>query len=366
MKKSMKIFLGVAGVLALIGICFICLSIYAKNEINKPKFELPEIGTEHCASPLPTTKEEAFDYVSKLFEASVSANDVEGSWHTDVHTTEGEKTTPFSSEDNEVISRVLENAQGALGELYPKSENVLMTKAKDVPALGFTKADVTDFTAVKGYEDETGEVVDDGNYYITLTVNPSCIDKNALLESSVRKDIEKELSSVLKVSKLDIEPEGYTASFKITYYNDMLTWTELKRNLKIKASVDFTDDYKALSSETAELELPYEAVLSIDFFHYGIHFTEREIAVQKKDMQALPLEVRVNSETTKDEYKLTFDVSKDGILEIDEDGVMSVVNTQEEPVTVTATLEYDGHTYTDKLIVYATELEVKTDEPTGN
>ena len=42
---------------------------------------------------------------------------------------------------------------------------------------------------------------------------------------------------------------------------------------------------------------------------------------------------------------------------------MEVVSTQTEPVTVTAVLEYNGHTYTDKLDVYATELEVKTDEP---
>ena len=42
---------------------------------------------------------------------------------------------------------------------------------------------------------------------------------------------------------------------------------------------------------------------------------------------------------------------------------MTVIGTQKEPVTVTTVLEYDGHTYTDKLIVYATELEVKTDEP---
>ena len=362
----MKVFLGVAGVLALVGICFICLSFYAKNEINKPKFELPEIGEEHYASPRPKTKDEAFDYVSELFENSVKADDVEISQHTDVNTTEGEKVLPFSDADNAAISRVLENAQGALGELYPVSESVLIKDEKNVPSLGFTKSDVTDFTASKGYEDENGEFVDDGNYYITLTVDPSCIDKNALLESDIRKSIEKELSSVLTVSKLDIVPEGFTASFKVSYYNDMLTWTELKQSLKIKAAVDFTGAYKALSSETAELEIPYETVHGIELFHYGIHFTERQIAVQKKDMQALPLEVRVNAETTKDEYKLTFDVSKDGILEIDEDGVMSVVNTQEEPLTVTAILEYDGHTYTDKLIVYATELEVKTDEPTDD
>ena len=91
--------------------------------------------------------------------------------------------------------------------------------------------------------------------------------------------------------------------------------------------------------------------------------SERQMAVQKSDMKALPLDVWVNAETTKDNYKIKFDISQDGILEIDEDGVMTVIGTQKEPVTVTTVLEYAGHTYTDKLIVYATELEVKTDEP---
>ena len=61
MKKPMKIFLGVTGIIALFGICFACLSIYAKKEINKPKFELPEIIAEQPVSPLPASQDEAFD-----------------------------------------------------------------------------------------------------------------------------------------------------------------------------------------------------------------------------------------------------------------------------------------------------------------
>lgn len=363
MKKSMKIFLCVAGVLALFGICFACLSLYAKKEINKPKFELPALTDVQPASELPATKEAAFDYAYKLFDGCMKADDIELSQHTEVHLTEGEMVTPFSAEDNDTLSRVLENAQGSLSELYPVTENVRMTKADPIPTLDFTKADITDFTAEKGYTDEYGEVVDDGFYYITLAINPSSIDKKAMLESEVRKSIEKELAPMLSVSSLDIAQNGYTASFKIDYKSDRLLHVEIKRNVTVKAGVDFTDDYKALSNETAQLEIPFETVQNIDLFHYGLNFSERQMAVQNSDMKALPLNVRVNSETTKEDYKLTFDVSADGILNIDADGVMTVAGTQEEPVTVTAILEYDGHTYTDKLIVYATELEVKTDEP---
>ncbi|MBQ7596445.1 MAG: hypothetical protein IJU45_07265 [Clostridia bacterium] len=365
MKKRAKIILGVLGVLALLGICFASLSIYAKKEINKPKFELPEM-TEQQGSPLPATKEEAFSYVDGIYQKIASADDIEMNMHTDVHTG-GEKALPFSSADNEVISRVLEKAQGNLGALYPKSENVLLSKTNDFPTLGFTAADITDFTAEKGRIDESGKTVDEEYYFITFTVNPERIDKQAMLSGDVRERIEDELSPVLSVSSLEIAPEGFTASFKIRHYDDTPVHIEFKRSVKIKASVDFVmEPYQKISKDTVQVELPYETVQIIDLFHYGIHFTERQIAVQKNDMQALPLEVNVNAATTKEDYKLKFDVSKDGLLEIDEDGVMTVKSTQEEPLTVTATLDYDGHTYTDKLIVYATELEVKTDEPTGN
>lgn len=353
MKKATKIFLGIAGVTALIGICFACLSLYAKKEINKPKFEMPEVTETAPASPLPTNKEDAFDYVSALFEEAVSADDVEGSLHTEVH---------LSSEDNAVLSRVLGKSQDALSELFPSYDNVRMSEAKDKPALGFTKADVTDFTAEKGYTDENGEYTDDGIYYITLTVNPDCVDGSALLESDVRKKVENDFSDLLTVKSLDITSDSLTASFEISSYNDMLTYTEIKCSSAVKGTYDFVGDYRIISEKTEELTIPYEKVEKISFFHYGIHFSEAQIAVQKNDVEALPLEVRVNAETTKDDYKLTFDVSEDGKIEIDEDGVLTVVDTQEEPLTVTATLEYDGHTYSDELTVYATELEVNTDE----
>lgn len=366
MKKSVKILLGTLGVLALVGLCFLCVAIYAKKEINKPRFEMPELN-EQAVSSLPDNKTEAFEYVSRLYENAVSSDDVEISQHTDVHTAQGEKLLPFSEADNGVISRIFEKSQGSLGDLYPKCENVLAVKAENVPDLGFTADDVVDFTAEKGRIDENGKTAEEDCYFITLKVNPDRIDVNEMLESDVRKNIEKELSSILSISSLDIAPEGFEASFKVRYADELMTHAEIKRNVRISAAVDFKgEDYQSLSKNTAQLEFPYETVNVIDLFHYGVRFIERQIAVQKNDMKALPLEVRVNSQTQREDYNMTYSVSDDGFLKIDEDGVMTVTNTREEPLKVTAELEYDGHKYTDTLIVYATELEVKTDEPTDN
>lgn len=361
----MKIFLGVAGVLALVGICFACLSIYAKKEINKPRYEFNSIMTQEPLRLLPNNKDDAFDYVNEVFEKAVVSDEVEMTRHTDVHLTEGDTISQFSPSDKAILSRVFEKAQGAFGELYPSGENALMSVTEEKPVLGFTKEDVKSSAASLGYQNEDKVFVDDGNYYITLDIFPESVDTASLLKGEIRKTVENELSSVLKVSSLEIVPREITATFKISYYNDKMISAEFKRSFRIIADVDFTQDYSALSAETAHIEFPYETVESIDFFNYGIHFSEREFAIQKGDIQALPLEVNVNSETTKDDYKLTFETSKDGILKIDEDGVMEALDASPDPVTVMAKLEYNGHTYTDELIVYATDLEVKTDEQEG-
>ncbi|MBE6835129.1 MAG: hypothetical protein E7515_02620 [Ruminococcaceae bacterium] len=363
MKKPLKIFLGVLGAVALIGICFGCLAIYAKKEINKPKFEMPDPIEITAKSPLPKTKDEAFDYVAGLFEGCLSSDNTELSEHTYINLTNGEIKTSLSDEDSSVLSRALEQAQDKLTGLFKPTENVLVNKLEKAPALGFTKSDVEDFTAEKGVTNENGETNDDGFYYLTFTVKPEAIDKAALLDGEIKKTVLEELEPMLSVSSLEVVPEGFTARFKIGYADDSLVWVEIKQNVRVKAKVDFTADYKALSDKTAEFEIPLEKTVSIDLFSYGLDFTERQIALQVGDSSALPLDVRVNSETTKGEYKLSFTVSDDKALTIDADGVAEAIGPSKEPLTVTATLEYEGHTYSDKLTVYTTELEVKTDEP---
>lgn len=359
----MKIFLGVLGVVAFVGICFGCLAVYAKKEINKPKFVLPEIAQEQVKSELPQTKEEAFDYVNGLIEKCVSADNIELSVHRNAVLSSGERKTPLSETDNAVFSRVLEQTQSKITSFYPVTENVLITDSDNELSLGFTKADVTDFVAERGYKTESGETVDDGLYYITLIVKPNALDINQFEKSEIKDKVISEIKDVASVSSLEFEPVSFEARFRVDYADDLLNFVEIKQVLSVKAAVDFVGEYKALSDKTAEFEIPLEKTTGIDLFHYGLRFTERQIALQVGKTEALPLDVRVNSKATKENYSLIFEVSEDGLLNIDADGVVESVGASENPVTVTAKLEYGGHTYTDELIVYSTDLEVKTDEP---
>ena len=354
--------LGALIVVAIIGVCFVCVTIYAKKEINKPKFTIPETPEQPSVTALPTDKDEACAYVARLYETTLASDDTEASWHTDVHL-DGEWETPFSAADEAILLHIRDSAAPQIAALYPNVSDVRVNAADDVPHPAFAAQSILDFNAEQGRMQDDGKITDTDQYFITLTVDPQSADTQAMLDSEVFKGIEKELSPVASLSDTQIEPQSVTMRFTIDRLTDQLLSAEIERNVLIKAAIRLTDDSAALLSEQdAEITLPYGTTQHIDFKHYGVHFLERAIAVKPGDMKALPADVRVNSDATKEDYTLTFTASDPALLSFDADGVMSVgKKAVNDPVTVTMTLEYDGHTYTDEMLVYISEWEVATD-----
>lgn len=360
-KKNRKtILLGALVVVVLIGICFFCVAIYAKKEINKPKFVLPDQPELPSVSALPTDKDAAFAYVSRLFNAALAADDTEGSWHTDVRL-DGEWETPFSDADEAVLLHIRDNAGGQIAAFYPSVSDAVLHETTDKPHLNVGQP-ILDYTAEQGHLQDDGTVQDADKYFITLTVDPKSADTDAMLHSEVFGKITEELSSVAALSDTKIEVQSITARFTVDRVTDHLLSAEIERNFLVTTQIRLTDDAAALlPAREAEITLPYGTTEHIDFRYYGVRFQERAIAVQPDDMKALPADITVNSAATKEDYKLTFTPSVADVLSFDADGVMTVNALCDEPVNVTMTLDYDGHTYTDELIVYITEWEVASD-----
>ena len=354
--------LGALVVVVIIGICFFCVTLYAKKEINKPKFTIPQQPEQPSVTALPTDKDEACAYMARLYEAALASDDTEASWHTDVRL-DGEWETPFDDADEQILLHVRDNAAPQIAALYPSGSDVRADAAEDVPRPAFAALNVLDFTAEQGRTQDDGTITDTDRYFITLTVDPQSADTQAMLTGDVFKQIEKELSSVAVLSDTQIEPQSVTMRFTVDRLTDQLLAAEIERNVRVRTKIRLTDDSAALLSERdAEITLPYGTTLHVDFKHYGVRFLERAIAVKPGDMKALPADVRVNSGATKEDYTLTFTASEPDLLSFDADGVMSVgKKTADKPVTVTMTLEYDGHTYTDDMLVYITQWEVATD-----
>ena len=146
MKKTGKIIIVILCTIGFIGLCFLCVGIYAKHELSKAVFEFPEIVEEKSASELPADKYAAFDYVAGLYNAAIIADNTEGSWHTDIKAV-GEAVLPFSDADNTAFKRVWKSSAGTLSSLCPREENVKLSEAENIPQIAFERNDVTDFSA---------------------------------------------------------------------------------------------------------------------------------------------------------------------------------------------------------------------------
>ena len=373
-KKKILIALAL---LALIGACFAGVGLYMHYEVNKEKFILKnnELASK---TELPAGQSEAYAYVKGLYDAAVSSEAVECSWHTDVKLKDYDAplSTPLSAADNDVILYIWEHAEdddkAQFKSLYPSGDKKLNGAKEGAYQIDVTEAQLIGFTAKQGREDENGNHVDDDYYFITLNVDPSVIDAAAIPNSETYKKLTEKLSPALSVQKADIKVNSVSMTFKIARYYDEIASLEITRSYAVAADVTFTDAYAALLSDggkTAHIELPYQSTEKVSFKYYGAHFTQAFDARKVDDMRALPVRVNVNDGASREngDYTLTFkafngktDVTGD-IVSFDEDGVMTVKKACADPLTVEMTLEYNGEKYVDTMTLYVTELEVATE-----
>lgn len=357
MNKPTKIILALLAVIAMIAVCFTCVGIYAKKEFSKPVFTLPDLPELSSVTALPTDAAQAAEYIQRLYDAATAADDVEASWYTDVDLG-GNMSSPFAESDQAVVDFIRGQAGGQIAALYPAVSDVNMTNAENIPSLPLPAA-VLEMDAVQRSENESGS---DEFYYITLQIDPSSVDVQAMLQSDVYNQIEKILKPAASIERAEIAVQSVTLNAKIDRLTDHLISVDVSRECQIHTLLTLTDTFASLSSEkTAKVDLPYATTEHIRFSYYGVHFTQRAMAVKPGDMKALPVTVTVSAQTTANDYSVSYDVSQPETMKIDADGVMTVEQVSDDPVTITMTLEYDGHVYSDAMTVYITDMEVKSD-----
>ena len=353
MKKSAKITLGILIAVLLIGVCFTSVGLYAKKELSKPRFTLPETAPLPSASALPADAAEAESYINRLFAEATAADDVEGTWSTEV-SLDGDWKTPLTGADAQVLRYIGSKAQPQLGALYPSADSVLMAQADDVPA---PLRGVLSFTANRGEDDEQDR------YFVVLEKDPAQIDAAAMADSAVFSAVRQTLSPAVEIISAQITPQSVTERYTIDRVKDDLLSAVFEHTYYIRAEVRLTDAYRALlpGQETFEAELPYKTTQKLTFRHYGARFTEQAVAVKPGDRRSLPTAVTVDDTISAEEYDLTFTSDVPDVLSFDDDGVMRVLKLCDKPVTVTMTLQHGEHRYTDSIKVYITEWEVASD-----
>lgn len=361
LKKSQKALIGVLIAVVLIGACFTTVTLYAKRELSKPRFTMPEMAAAPSA-PLPTEDDALRAHVGRLYAETTGADDVEGSWSTDI-SMDGEWNTPLPDADEAVLRYIASQAGGQIAALYPSAENVLLHKTADIPQPILTRPDMTaDCTAREGNVAENGSVTDTDRVFITMKKELPDPAAEPAAQNSICRTVTENLRALVQITDVTAAMQSATETYTTDRVTGALLQAELIRTYRIRATVLPTQETKdLLPADPVQIELPYTAKAVIRFAHYGARFSSPAIVVHPGDEKTLPAEVTVNAEAAASDYTLRFSCDAPDALSFAEDGVMYVHKAVPDPVTVTMTLEYDGHTYTDRMTVYITELEVAPD-----
>ena len=355
MTKKGRIALGILIAVLLIGTCFFCVSIYAKKEFNKPRFEIPDPPARDDLTQRLTTQEDTVAFIERLYAETVQADDAEGSWHTDV-SLDGEWQTPFSDADNGVLQFIGKQAEGEIGTFYPSVSGVLMSQAQDAPSplLG---AAVSDYTL----EQAEGKDEREDAYSIVLIRDPAAIDTDRMAQSEVCAAIAEKLSTVAEIDRITVTAVGAEERYRLDHATDKLLSAEFRYAFRVRALVRLTAQ-GVDAAQPAEIDLPYMTVQHVSFRHYGVRFTAGGVVASDGTKLGLGLEVTTKVGESAENYTLSYTPSVQGVLEFDEDGMMTILKPCDEPIEVTVTLQYAGHTYTDSTTVYITDLEVASGE----
>ena len=372
LKKGTKVVLGLLVAATLMAVCFLCVALYARNEFNKERSWLPPKFEPQQASvtELPDNAHDAYAYVTRLYNAALSSDIVEISRHTDVDLS-GDMTLPFAEADNAIINKIRSQATGAVQALYPTLDGRRITELKpeEKPDLVLKESDILEYVYdAKSVFNRKGEYIND-TYELVFKVDPAFENADEIRSGSVYRGICDTLKDAVIVNDIDPDVKEVEIRFEIDRLTDEMKSVSVSRSYEIKADVTLTDDYAALlgdaQTKNVSIILPYKATEQIHFTWYGLRFTVDYMEQKPDDIMTLPLEINVNSAAVQGEdFKVDYVISDPQTMEIDADAVMTVKKTNDvsdtEGVKVTATLQYDGKTFTDDLIVYITELDKTT------
>ena len=370
MKKGVKITLILLIVIVLLIACFISVAIYARIEFQKERTWFPPEFSPQQASvtELPDNIHDAYTYVMKLYNETVNSDVTEGSWHTDVDLG-GDVELPFREADKKVFDEIRSETAGKLRALYPDINSVKMSEedANEVPEVNLEESEILEYIYDPAAIFNRKGEYNSNTYELVFKVSPAFEKTEDILQSDVYKAICEELKDALTINSAKIDVKEVEIRFRVGRLTDQLLSVEIMRFSDVTADVTLTEAYSALleNGDRLTVTLPYRATEHIDFMWYGLRFTDDFLEQKPNDITPLPLDVHVNGAAVRGEdFDIEFEISHPETLTIDDDLVMTINRVNDisgtEGVTITATLLYEGKTWSDDLTVYITEMDKTT------
>lgn len=369
MSKKKKALLIAAGLVLLIAICSVSLYFYAKNEINKPKFIVPE-NKKSAAVEIPNDSPGIMSYVEELYNKSFT-DEVTVSKSVNLNIPDDSIVSQLSESDNKIAVMVKNQYLNYLHSLYKEFENIPGDKVENIRPLDFEVGDLEgNASMTEGKTDDKGNVSDENYYFFDVPVKgidyPVFNDKSsgryktfAIEENKhVYDDLQKEIKNLGEVYSDHFEVISGGVSGKIDKFRNKLLNISISHTYKCCFTFQFDNEFITLGC--VDFELTYTVTENYTFNWYGAYFTDEYVYINEGDEKALPLNISVGE----GKYKLVLKSSDDKKVTVNDEGLIDAVavTDKDKPVVIDMSFEYNGYKYSGKCYVTVTDLEISETE----
>ena len=311
--------------LLIIALCSGTIILYADTLVEEGVYN-PAPAAVVYLSEAPESREDRLAAANKLLTAAQTCGEtqISGSTSVDLH--------DLTSDLTEAQANLLLFAAGSIESgIAGLAENKALAYGETADLFPAIVADTVDLAQ------------DDENKKFTYTAdiaNPFEAEDEAMIAAA-----EEVFATAFTVDKKALELTASKIDLTLDPLTDRLQNAVYTRTYRMDYTVTFFGDLAELGTKTLSFNCTVTSRYDIQWA--GIHIGQDRVTLNKSGYQALTLTVNKASDAPADSYKLTFTSSDESIATVDDQGTVDAVALSDKPVTVTATLEYLGKTYTD-------------------
>lgn len=368
MSKVKKSLLIVLCSVFLVSLCVISLYLYAKKEINKEKFIVPEENMAVNAE-LKTAPSDILSYTQGLYTAAFTdETTVTKTVSIDIPD-ESIKTNNLSDDDYKILLFAKSQYIDFIKSKYTEYENIGGDKIKDIRPYDFEAGDISGKCIMtEGITDDNGNVSDVDFYCFNAEVSgleypiynkelTKQYQTFAIGENiHILDDFKNEISDMGEVIDENIEITSGSVSGKIDKYRNQLVSFSISHTYTCYFTFQFENEYERL--DAVEFCFNYIVTENYGFNWYGAYLTSGFMYMNPGDETAIPLDVNIGE----GDYKIVFSSSDESKVTVSDDGLVSAVSDTDKPVEIKYSLKYKGYDYTGSCFVTVTSLTISETE----
>lgn len=364
-SNKSKVLLIILVLVVIFGGCVAAVGFYAKATITEGTVELAK-------EPLPS-KTEAPDqsgfnaYLADVLIANTyDSSKVKTNLSANVSIDKDSITLEGSEENADVVKYIVSSLSGKITESYPTHEGDFGDKFDLYPTVALPEDKISSFEFKQGEvnPDDEGTNSEPDYYYFTAEtgefdiVDDAAVSQHTFpvyssadLKPAIAK-VTDTLTEMFTVESCEIKALSSKVDGKTNRLLDQLQYLNLSAAYNVKLGLKSSGGPYANLFDKAVLSFNVTVEQKYDYKWVGVSIGEDEMTLKLNEEEQLTMDAVISDKAASGDYKLTFKSSDESVCSVDKDGFVKGLKISDKPVTVTATLEYLGNTYTDTCEIY--------------